>query len=237
MPVAMRMVWFLGWMAMISTARAQPAPPDVPSDSALPADAPPDGAPPADAPSPPLPLDGAPPASADPESPPSVAPLRTPALASAAPGAASPPAAEPEVEYEHYGWQIVIADAATTVLFVNGQGKPGLALYALAGPMIHGAHEQAGRAMGSLALRLGLPVLSAWTWGWYAHSGCAPHDDDCETDGAVAIGLVLGFATAMVLDATVLAHAAKPRRTASATWMPQVTATPQRVALGVLGRF
>lgn len=225
----MRMVWFLGCLVTISTARAQPAPPD----------AAPDGAPPADASSLPPPPDGAPPASVDPESPPSAAPLRTPARASAAPGATSPPTAEPEVEVEveHYGWQIVIADAATTVLFVNGQGRPGLALYALAGPIIHGAHEQVGGAMASLALRLGLPVLSAWTWGWYAHSRCAPHDDDCETDGAVAVGLVLGFASAMVLDATVLAHAAKPRRAAGATWMPQVTASSQRVALGVLGRF
>lgn len=156
--------------------------------------------------------------------------------ASAAPGATSPLAAEPEVEHEHYGWQIVLADAATTVLFVNGQNQPGLALYALAGPIIHGAHEQGGRAAASLALRLGLPVLSAWTWDRYARSGCTHDDDDCAV-GAVAVGLVLGFASAMVLDATVLAHAAKPRRIAGATWMPQVTATSQRVALGVLGRF
>ena len=138
---------------------------------------------------------------------------------------------------EHYGWQIVIADSATTVLFVNGQGKPGLALYALAGPIIHGAHEQGGRAAASLTLRLALPVLSAWAWGGYAQSRCAHDDDDCETESAVVVGLAVGVVAAMVIDDTALAHAAKPRRTARATWMPQVTATSQRVALGVLGRF
>jgi hypothetical protein len=170
-----------------------------------------------------------------------VAPLLTPAPASAAPGA-TPPASirlevEPEVEYEHYGWQIVIADGITTALAFNGQGSSALLVYSLAGPIIHGAHQQGGRAAASLALRLGLPLLSAWAWSKYAQSGCAPSDDDCETEGAVAIGLLLGVVTAMVIDDTVLAHAAKPRRTAGATWVPQLAATPQRVSLGVLARF
>jgi hypothetical protein len=238
--VVMRIAWLLGCMVMVSTARAQPAPPDPPPDGAppVPADAAP--APPT---APPSLLAPAPPA-APPVSVPvraavplPAAPLLTPSETSAAPGTTSPQASEPEVEYEHYGWQLVIADAVGTALLINGNGKPGLAVYALAGPLIHGAHEQGGRAAASLVLRLGLPVVSAWAWAASASSGCARNDDDCETEGAAALGLVLGVVAAMLIDDAVLAHAARPKRTAGATWVPQLAATPQRVTLGVLARF
>jgi hypothetical protein len=40
-----------------------------------------------------------------------------------------------------------------------------------------------------------------------------------------------------VIDATALSHPVKDTRPARATWAPQLAATPQRVSLGVLGRF
>lgn len=207
----MRIVWFLGWMAMISTASAQPAPPDAPPDSIPPV-----------------------------EAVPTLSPPSMTAPVSAGPGAAAPASEEAEPERESYGWQIAIADAAgAMLLFGHNQSSAsaGVLVYALGGPIIHVAHEQGGRAVASLALRLGLPVASAWAWNAYAQSGCSPKDDDCDTTGAVAVGLILGFVTAMVIDATALSHPVKVKKPARLTWVPQVAATRQQVGLGVLGQF
>lgn len=171
-----------------------------------------------------------------------VAPPLTPP-ASTAPGATAPAAVEPEAEPEResYGWQIAIADVASTVLIFKAHDQSaataGLLTYALAGPIIHGAHEQGGRAVASLVLRVGLPVVSAWAWAGYAQSRCSPNDDDCETEGAAAVGLLLGFATAMVIDATALSHPVKAKQAARLTWVPHVAASRQQVGLGVLGQF
>lgn len=234
----MRMVWFLGWVAMISTASAQPAPPDVPSDSALPAEpapapAPPDAAPPDAAPAPRT-LSPAPQIRPVAPTPPALTAPAFPA-SGAGPGATAPASEQAEPERESYGWQIALADVAGTVLLVetdhgHGSASAGLMVYALGGPLVHVAHDQGGRALASLALRVGLPLASAWVWGGH----CSSSDDDCDNAGTVAIGVILGALTAMVIDATALSHPVKATRPA---WAPQVTATPQRVSLGVLGRF
>ncbi|HEX8109307.1 MAG TPA: hypothetical protein VF516_16355 [Kofleriaceae bacterium] len=142
---------------------------------------------------------------------------------------------EAELERESYGWQIAIADVAGTLLLFrndHSSASVGLMVYALGGPIIHGAHEQGGRAVASLTLRLGLPLASAWVWG-----RCPSSADECENDGAVAVGLVLGFVTAMVIDATALSHPVKVKKPARMTWAPHVAATRQQVGLGVLGQF
>lgn len=180
----MRIAWFLGCLVVVSTASAQPAPPD-----------------------------GAPPAKA------------------------APASEQAEPERESYGWQIAIADVAGTVLLLEsdhsrGSANAGLGVYALGGPIIHLAHDQSGRALASLALRIGLPLASAWVWGH-----CSSSDDDCDNEGTVAIGVILGAVTAMVIDATALSHPVKATRPPSATWTPQLAATPQRVSLGVLAQF
>jgi hypothetical protein len=224
-PVAMRIAWFLGCLVMVSTASAQPAPPD--------------GAPPAEAaPAPVPPPEAAPPVRAAAPPSPELSPPSLTAPVSAGPGATAPASEQAEPERESYGWQIAIADVAATVLLLEsdhsrGSANAGLAVYALGGPIVHLAHDQGGRALASVALRVGLPLASAWLWGGH----CSSSDDDCDSEGAVAIGVILGVVTAMVIDATALSHPVKATKPAGATWAPQLTATPQRVALGVLARF
>lgn len=210
----MRMIWLLGCVGMISTASAQPAP----------------------TPPPALPTEAAP-------APPAATPLRPPALASAASGATAPAIVEPAYEYDSYGWQIALADVASTaIIFTHGTNTTatGLLAYALAGPVIHGAHGQGGRALVSAGLRVGLPVISALAWNAIAQSStrCAPDDFDCgDTTGAALLGFGLGVLTAMVIDDSLLAGPVKAKQPARVTWVPEVAATPQRVTLGVLGRF
>jgi hypothetical protein len=224
----MRIVWFLCWMAMISTARAQPAPAEPPPEAAPTLEPDPTAA----ASSAPAPV-AAPAPSVPPASPPApTSSEQTPPLFTA-PAPASDPA---EPERESYGWQIAIADAAGLMLLFGtdhsqGSATAGVIVYMLGGPVIHAAHDQPARGGASLALRLALPVASAWLWG-----RCSSHEEECENDGAVAVGLVLGAVTAMVLDATALSHPIKARP-AQLTWTPRVTATRQQVGLGVLGQF
>src|SRR5438552_8266040 len=67
-----------------------------------------------------------------------------------------------------YGWQPLIADAAAAGLFVGGLATEryevadlGLAGFALASPIIHGAHRHGVKAVGALALRVALPITGA----------------------------------------------------------------------------
>lgn len=235
----MRIAWVLGCLVMVSTAHAQPASPDPPPDGAPPAEA--DPAPaassaPASATAP-APASAAAPAPQVRAAAPTSRELSPPSLTApvrAGPGETAPASEQAEPERESYGWQIAIADVAGTVLLLEsghsrGSANAGLAVYALGGPIVHLAHDQGGRALASVALRVGLPLASAWLWGH-----CSSRDDDCDNAGAVAIGVILGVVSAMVIDATALSHPVKTTRPA---WAPQVTATPRRVSLGVLAQF
>src|SRR5262250_2501173 len=159
----MRMLWFLGCVAWISSAQAQPAPaPDGPPEAP---DAPQDA--PADAPAPQSVPPGArgtaaPPMSSVPSTvPPPVAPAVTAAPTFAPPGMVpAAPALITEPVVEAYRWQIALADTASVVLLLS-KTKEGASIgaltYLLAGPVIHGAHDEGGRTAASLGLRVGLP--------------------------------------------------------------------------------
>jgi hypothetical protein len=268
MPVAMRFLWVLGCMGMISTANAQPAPaPDTPPDTAPDAspdtaptpapDASPDTAPtPAPDASPDTAPDAGPvsrPTPSPPSKPPGAAlptpapsvPLRPLPPGETAPGGTPPAGLPAETELDSYGWQLVLADAASVALMFSHDSSAtgaGVLGYALAGSVIHGAHEQGNRALASLVLRIGLPLVSVYGLAALAKSHCAPSDDDCGDDESGAIvALGLGALAAMVLDDAVIARPVarpvNPPRTTGVTWIPQVSASSQQVRLGVLGQF
>jgi hypothetical protein len=117
----------------------------------------------------------------------------------------------------------------------------GALTYILGGPIVHGFHDEGGRMGVSLALRLGLPILLAYGGASLAqaNSRCRADDDDCDGGalGGALLGFGLGVATAMVIDTAVIARPIEVRRPPSATWAPQIAVTPQRVGLGVIGRF
>jgi hypothetical protein len=115
----------------------------------------------------------------------------------------------PETIEERYGWQILLADlAAIAAGAATEEGEITLAAYLGGGPVIHLAHGSPGRAMGSLALRAGLPLAGALL-------GVAIEEPSCEGEflcgvGGLIIGGTLGVLTASAIDIGVLAK--KSRR-------------------------
>jgi hypothetical protein len=147
-----------------------------------------------------------------------------------------------------YGWQVMSADAvavaagAGTGLVVDAAGgdpsSVGSAVFAggylLGGPTVHVLQGRYGHAAGSLALRVGGPLL----FGFIGH-----HLDTSDTGGSgddlgesARIGVALGTAAALLLDWSSLSWAPveTPR---AARLVPTATAGDGRVALGLAGRF
>jgi hypothetical protein len=236
----MRSTWFLGWLlataTAMATAHANPAPE-------------PDGPPHQDeaASGTPAPIGPAPgttaasPSSARPSAPPSAPP------SAAAPTAPTPsfvppssvpvgctrppcPGSDTVEVLPHYGWQIATADLVGLVLaLTTHSGQIGAAFYLLDGAVIHAAHNHPGRAAGSVLLRAGLPIAGAFILG-----------NALNNDDEIPVGFILGFGigliTAPLLDAALIAGPVTvPRK--PMTWTPQVSATHDRITLGIAGGF
>jgi hypothetical protein len=92
----------------------------------------------------------------------------------------------------------------------EGLAYASLATYALGGPVVHIAHENYGRAAGSLGLRVGGPILGGAL-------GCAADDSTGMFGclGGLALGVFLGTLTAVVVDSAALAYEKVPETTAS----------------------
>lgn len=82
--------------------------------------------------------------------------------------------------------------------------------YAIGAPIVHGAHGRGGAALGSLALRVGLPIAGA-AIGAQIKKGCshspssnADSFDICLDFGYMGEGLVTGMLLASALDAGLL---------------------------------
>jgi hypothetical protein len=262
----MRILWLLGCLVSASTAYAQPAdksdarptsdarpmsdarptsdaaPVSDASPIARPATPPPASAPPA-ATLPPTAVPVTPCASPSCSSLPIAAPGMVPARAPVAdPVEGTAPAGEPETE--SYRWQIALVDAGSVTLLLTGK-SPAVSIaafsYLLGGPIIHAAHDKAGRMLGSLALRLTLPLAGAFGLAALAahNSSCTPQDDDCDSGalfGAI-FGFGLGALAAMVVDTAVMARPLEVHRTTGIAWAPRLDVTSQHVNLGVVGRF
>jgi hypothetical protein len=113
--------------------------------------------------------------------------------------------------------------------------------YLLAGPIIHGVHDQGGRVAASLGLRLLLPLAGGFGLAALAehNSSCTPDDIDCDSGALFAglFGFALGAVSAMVIDAAVIARPVEIHRTIAPSWAPQISVTPERTTFGVVGRF
>jgi hypothetical protein len=141
-----------------------------------------------------------------------------------------------------YGWQTLAADAVPATLLVAGVAlddgtSPSLygaaaLTFVVGGPVIHAVHDHAGKALGSLGLRLALPVV-----GVVIGSSVAPPLNPCpalpggeceESDSTpVLLGGVFGMTAASIIDSALLAYeaetpAAERRRLAT----PSLRATP-----------
>jgi hypothetical protein len=144
-----------------------------------------------------------------------------------------------------YGWQTLIVDgSALAVAFVRPELTP--AVYVFGGPIVHAAHGRWGTGLLSLGLRVGAPLVgglagAAVTGG----AGCvSSSSSSCISLGLVG-GLLVGYATAVTVDAAVLARepAARedarraPRRAAALSWAPSVAPRRDGAELGVSGAF
>ena len=108
----------------------------------------------------------------------------------------------------------------------------------LGGPVVHAAHEQWGNAGLSLGLRLGAPVVGA-LGGYLVGSAACPRDDSdvpCSVVGA-SLGLLGGAATAIILDATLIAYEPEREAAPSASVVPLVIAERDRWGVGLRGSF
>jgi hypothetical protein len=121
--------------------------------------------------------------------------------------------APPPTEERWYGWQTLTTDGASFLLAIvagassdSFEGAGAIAVlslggYLLGGPSVHFAHENPGRAFGSLALRGGLP-LAFGAVGVQLES-CQDGEFLCGVGGAVLGGL-LGIVSAIAIDASLL---------------------------------
>ncbi len=119
-------------------------------------------------------------------------------------------------DYRWYGWQTLLADS-TAIGFlgiaVASQNPSWLApsgvVYVAGGPSIHLAHGRVGALAGSLALRVGLPLVGVGLGAATANCSAQQQSDDedsgtaCGLTGAV-YGFIVGAGVAMVLDMAVL---------------------------------
>ncbi len=172
-------------------------------------------------------------------------PRAAPAAAVSDQPPASPPAKpKPTYTTRWYGWQMLIADDVSGVVFVGtaAGGAPTAAIisgavFVTAGPIIHFAHGHVARGLASLGLHAGLPLAMG-----FALSGGQP-TDNCKgslDDGcgghalAFGFGVLLGMAGAMAIDTAVLARDKVEVK-------PQVAITPMlgrhRAGLALGGAF
>jgi hypothetical protein len=103
---------------------------------------------------------------------------------------------------------MLVSDAAAIVaLGVGAQlrgGKaaavtlPGLAAYVVVPPVVHLLHGHRDRALGSLLLRLGLPVLGGMM-GMPLGGTCNQDDDSCYARGFF-LGFMIGLGGAAAID-------------------------------------
>jgi hypothetical protein len=145
------------------------------------------------------------------------------------------PAAPPHI-YRWYGAPTLGVDLASLGLAAlsNKQDSKVLAYtsiagFALGGPINHAAHGNWGRAAGSLALRVSLPVL-AGVGGALVPGAC----DDRSCVG-LGVGIVVGILAASAVDAAALSWEKVPQKPAAIT--PLVAVGKDMAYVGASGTF
>jgi hypothetical protein len=149
-------------------------------------------------------------------------------------------------EVRWYGWQLVLADAGSLFLMVEG-GTPGLVVgmggLVLGAPALHFANHNYGTGAASLAVRGGVVLLIAGIAS-DKPPPCPMSDPLCPVghaggafvDAGIAIGLLLGGMVFVVVDDLALARVTVPRRPAPGL-APFVAPRAGGASLGLSGRF
>jgi hypothetical protein len=149
---------------------------------------------------------------------------------------------QPATREHWYGWQTLTVDGASMlVLQIGAAGNndrialAALGGYALGPPIVHAAHDRWGIAVADVLVRVGAPFL-----GGMIGAGTATHQNDDDV-GAAVVGILIGYAAAVTLDAAVFARETVPvHETPEATgfsWSPSLGVTTRGATAGVTGRF
>ena len=107
-----------------------------------------------------------------------------------------------------YGWQNLLSDVTSSVLFAqNGSSHGvaplqyiGIAGYVAGSPLIHGANGCWNNALLSAALRLGLPTLGGLTGMALTKPDSQSDDSDISRALAIGGGIIVGALAAMLVD-------------------------------------
>jgi hypothetical protein len=149
-------------------------------------------------------------------------------------------AAEAEPPQHWYGWQILVADgSATSLVLLDAaltDGEPALALGLLfyVSPILHAVHGNPGRAAASLGLRALLPFAGGMI-AMEASNDCGLLGGACK---GLGVGVGLGFATAVLIDAGLLGWEEADAPDADANSLrPAVQVGRNGVLLGVAGEL
>ena len=170
-----------------------------------------------------------------------------PALA----GPVEPVASSPQHK-TWYGWQLMIADAASFALLFSP--VPGLAAgtYWVAPPLIHAAHGQGWKAGTSVGLRLGVPLVAMLVSLGASSGSCDSRDEPAEcAAGWLGVGFLVGAIVAAAIDDVAFAWEVSddpgsrtdPAETRPASKPPGLSVSVgllpyrQGAGLGLAGRF
>jgi len=145
-------------------------------------------------------------------------------------GEADAPEPRQPTQTSWYGWQTLLADAGVIALWSAayavdeakyGSSSPqsydvgtnllvasGVAVYFLGGPAIHWAHGHGRKGLGSLGLRVGLPVGGLIAGVLLGSVACGSSDNEFVPCPAVigALGFLGGAVAAPIVDAAVVAR-------------------------------
>jgi hypothetical protein len=143
----------------------------------------------------------------------------------------------PEVEDHWYGWQVLIVDGASIVTMPIIIGFGG---YFLGGPIVHMAHGEYWRAIGSLGLRIGAPIAGAFLGAGLL---CQNRGGEWGCLGEALLGLIAGALAAAAIDASAIAwekvpvEKQKPKAFAPTAFTPLLLPREGGAELGVGFRF
>jgi hypothetical protein len=159
-------------------------------------------------------------------------PLRTAANASELPTAAAEERPW-DAPTQRYGLQILAIDAASIAAGIGMQnGEVFLAGWMFGAPVVHLAHGNGLRALGSLALHLGLPLTGGLVG---AVASCGSSDGAFCGLGGFVIGGGLGMIAATSIDGALARETAPVPSRPVARFIPQLQIGTGHVTVGIVG--
>lgn len=143
------------------------------------------------------------------------------------------PSAPPITTSEWYGWQVLAADGAALGIGIATE-QPEIALgWVGTGAAVHAYHHHYGRAVLSVGMRIGLPILGM-ALGESSAKGCT--GDFCDL-GAVLAGGLVGMGAAEVIDLVESTDEHEVLPAPSRSWTPIAGIRHGGGTLGIAARF